>query len=298
MIIIAFHTTREPGRSFVDYMLQLEQNDNDILSISLSHGMPWGDVPEAGAKMLVVSDNKPDKGRILAEELGRRLFELRHSTGPDYFLNVDETLDRALETLSANPGKPVVISDSTDNPGGGAPGDSTFVLKALLERDIEGVAIATIWDPIVASIAIDAGEGAQLALRIGGKMGPSSGAPLDVDAQAMKIERNATQMYGEDNVIGIGDAVVVRVDGIDIILNTKRRQIYGVDCLTNMGIDPTQKRILVVKSSQHFYASFAPIAAEVLYCAAPGTLIMNIKDIPYQRIDMNKWPLVENPFVG
>jgi microcystin degradation protein MlrC len=112
----------------------------------------------------------------------------------------------------------------------------------------------------------------------------------------MRVKKNATQTFGKDAVIGIGDAVVVRTNGIDIILNTTRRQIYGVDCLTNMGIDPTQKRIIVVKSSQHFYASFAPIAAEVLYCAAPGTLVMNTKDIPYQRIDRNKWPLVESPF--
>ena len=112
----------------------------------------------------------------------------------------------------------------------------------------------------------------------------------------MKVEKNARQTFGAGNVIGIGNAVVVRVNGIDIILNTTRRQVYGVDCLTNVGIDPTQKRILVVKSSQHFYASFAPIAAEVLYCVAPGTLTMNVQDIPYQHIDKNKWPLVENPF--
>lgn len=297
MIIVALHTTREPGRSFVEYMQRLEQDNNDVLSISLCHGMPWGDVPEAGAKVLVVTDNNPEKGRQLAEEVGRRLFELRHTTGPDYLLSVDETLDRALETLRHNPGKPVVIADCTDNPGGGASGDSTFILKALLDRGIEGAAIATIWDPIAADIAADAGEGARLALRIGGKMGPASGDPVDIYAQVLKVEKNATQTYGEDNVIGIGDAVVVQANGIDIILNTKRRQIYGVDCFANLGIVPTQKRILVVKSSQHFYASFAPIAAEVLYAEAPGTLLMSLKDIPYQHVDKKKWPLVENPFV-
>ena len=71
-----------------------------------------------------------------------------------------------------------------------------------------------------------------------------------------------------------------------------------MDCLTNLGIDPTQTRIIVVKSSQHFYASFAPIAAEVLYCVAPGTLTTNIEAITYRRIDENKWPLVEDPFAG
>lgn len=298
MIVNALHTTREPGRSFVNDMQRLEKEHDDVLSISLCHGMPWGDVPEAGAKVLVVTDSNPKKGRALAEELGHRLFELRHSTRPDYLLSVDETLDKALEVIKSNPGKPVIISDSTDNPGGGAPGDSTFILKALLDRGIEGAAIATIWDPIAAGIAIDAGEGAKLALRIGGKMGPSSGNPIDIDAQVIRVQKDATQTFGEGNIIGIGDAAVVRANGIDIIINTIRRQIYGVDCFTNLGIEPAQKRILVVKSSQHFYASFAPIAAKVLYAMAPGTLMMNLKDIPYQHIDKNKWPLVEDPFAN
>ena len=295
MIMDALHTTREPGKSLVDHIKRIEKEDDDILSISLCHGFTWGDVPEMGTKVLVVTDSNPEKGGALAEELGRKLYDLRHDITTDY-LSVDETLDRALEILSANPGKPVVISDTTDNPGGGAPGDSTFILKALLDRGIEGATIATIWDPIAAGIAADAGEGARLALRIGGKMGPSSGDPVDVQARVIKVEENATQTFGAGNVIGIGNAVVVQVNDIDIILNTTRRQVYGVDCLTNLGIDPMQKRILIVKSSQHFYASFAPLAADVLYCVAPGTLAMNVKDIPYRRIDKNKWPLVKNPF--
>jgi microcystin degradation protein MlrC len=85
---------------------------------------------------------------------------------------------------------------------------------------------------------------------------------------------------------------------VDIILNSQRTQIFGVDCITNLGIDVIQKSVIVVKSSQHFYASFAPIAAEVIYCVAPGTLMMDIARIPYQRVDKNKWPLVEDPFAS
>jgi microcystin degradation protein MlrC len=295
MILSGLHTTREPGRSLVDHIMRLEREDDDVLSISFCHSFPWGDVPEMGAKVLVVTDNKPEKGAALAGELGRKLFDLRHDLAID-FLTVDETLDLAHEISSTNPGKPVVISDTTDNTGGGAPGDSTFVLKAMLDRGIQGAVVAMIWDPVVVGLASDAGEGAHLALRIGGKMGPSSGNPIDVHAQIVKVGKGVTQAFGEGGVEEIGDAVVIRVQGIDIILNTQRRQVVGVDCLTNMGIDPMQKRIIVVKSSQHFYASFAPIAAEVLYCIAPGTLMMNVGDIAYRRIDRDKWPFVENPF--
>jgi microcystin degradation protein MlrC len=295
MVPSDLHTTREPGRSLVDHIKRIEDQDQDVLSISICHGFAWGDVPEMGMKVLVVTDDNAEKGAALAEELGRKLFDLRHDLRVD-LLSVDETLDRAEEILSTDPGKPVVISDTTDNTGGGAPGDSTFILRAILDRGLEDAVIAMIWDPVVVDMASDAGEGARLDLRIGGKMGPSSGDPLDVRAEVAKVGKDVRQSFAEGGVIGIGDAVVIRVGGIDVLLNSRRVQVYGVDCLTNMGIDPMEKGIIVVKSSQHFYAAFAPIAAEVLYCGAPGALGMNIEDIPYQHIERNKWPLVENPF--
>ena len=130
MIVPALHTTREPGQSFVDDMKKMEQENDKVLSVSLCHGMPWADVPDMGAKALVITDNEPELGMELATSLGHKLFDLRHSTIPD-LMTLDETLDRTSEILNGNPGKPVVISDYTDNPGGGAPGDATFMLHAL-----------------------------------------------------------------------------------------------------------------------------------------------------------------------
>ena len=294
MIIPALHTTREPGRSFVNHMKKMEQENEEVLSVSLCHGMPWADVPDMGAKTLVATNNQPELGMELATSLGHKLFDLRHSTIPD-LMTLDETLDRASEILDGNPGKPVVISDYTDNPSGGAPGDATFILQALLERGMEGAAIATIWDPVAVTIASNAGEGANLDIRIGGKTGPFSGNPLDVHAHVSKVVKDATQTFA-GNTLGLGDAVTIHTNGIDIILNSIRDQIFGVDCLTHMGIDPTQKRIIFVKSAHHFYASFAPIACEVIRCVTPGLLSPDFANIPYKHIDRNKWPLVEDPF--
>jgi microcystin degradation protein MlrC len=296
MIVAALHTTHEPGRSFVDHMMKMERQDGRVLSVSLCHGMPWGDVPEMGAKVLVVTDNQPELGATLAEALGQRLFDLRHTLSP-HLLSVDETLDRVLEILRGHPARPVVVADFTDNPGGGAPGDATFILRALLDRGIESAVFATIWDPAAVTIASDAGEGAHLNLRIGGKTGPSSGLPVDVRAHVSKVAKDSLQTFA-GNPITIGNAAVIQTNGVDIILNSQRTQIFGVDCITNLGIDAIQKSVIVVKSSQHFYVSFGPIAAEVIYCAAPGTLMMDIPSIPYQRTGRNKWPLVDDPFAS
>ena len=287
-MIGVYHTTTEPMKSYLAQIRSLE-GKNRVLSISIVHGFPWGDVPDMGTRILVVTNNDPQKGLALAESLGRQFFELRDQLQPDY-LGIDESLDRALAT----DGSPVVLADVSDNAGGGAPGDSTFILKALLNRGIENAAIACIWDPIAVMLAIEAGVGTQFDLRLGGKMGPMSGDPLDLRVTVTKIVRDAMQSFEQkpyQSQSRLGDAVAFRACGIDIVANTIRTQTFSRDVFTNLGIDPLRKRILVLKSMQHFHAAFAPIAATILYVTAPGALVPDFRKLPYRRVDRHKWPL-------
>src|SRR5205085_6663177 len=112
-------------------------------------------------------------------------------------------------------------------------------------------------------LAIAAGEGATLPVRLGGKLGPTSGDPLDVIATVTGVVRNATQSSSRGDPVPLGDAAALRVGGVDVVVIGRRTQTYNPDCFSNLGIDPAQKRILVVKSRQHFRARFAPIAAEI-----------------------------------
>src|SRR4029079_19171195 len=173
-MIGVFHTSRQPMRAFVDHMQELEDRDG-VLSVSLGHGFPWGDVPEMGTRVLVVTDNRPDEGARLAKELGDQFYALKKAASPPY-----ETIDGALDKALAFDGMPVVLADVSDNAGGGAPNDSTFILRRILERGIGNAAVGCIWDPVVVSVAFETGEGVTTDLRIGGKMGPMSGDPLDL----------------------------------------------------------------------------------------------------------------------
>ena len=290
-MIGVYPTTAESMRSFVDRIKDLEGKDG-VLSVSIGHGFPWGDVPDMGTRILVVTDDRPDHGAVLAESLGRRLFELRKQIQPPY-LSIDEALDQAL----ASDRGPVVLADGSDNAGGGAPSDSTFMLKALLDRGIEDAAVACVWDPIAVQVAMEAGEGAQFDLRLGGKMGPMSGDPLDLRVRVTKVVPNAMQSFGQgpDRAQSrLGDAVALSAGGIDVVVNSIRTQVYAPDVFSNLGIDPRQKRVLVVKSMQHFYAGFAPVAAEIFYVAAPGALMPDFRALPYRQVDRSLWPLSES----
>lgn len=282
-----FHTTREPMRSFVDTMTALEGQDG-VLSVSLGHSFPWGDVSELGVRTLVVTDNRPETGAQIAAELGQKLNAIYDETQPPY-LDLDEALDRAL-ALSAQPGSgPVVLADVSDNAGGGAPNDSTFVLRRVLERGIGDIAFANFWDPMVVSLAISAGEGASFDLRLGGKMGPMSGDPVDVHARVKKIVRNALQTFGKPPKEArgrMGDAVSLDLgNGIEVGVNSLRTQSSNPDALTQLDVDVASKRIVVVKSMQHFHAGYAPVAREILYMATPGALIPHFDKLPYRLAD-------------
>ena len=170
-MISMWRTTDEPMQTFVNHM-KAREGSNGILAVSFGHGFPWGDVAEVGAKTLVVADGDADKAAGLAADLGTRLWEMREETRPTA-IGIDDAIDRAL----AVDGGPVVLADVSDNAGGGAPSDSTFILERLIARGVGDAASGLYWDPVAVRFCMEAGEGASLRLRIGGKCGPDSGDP-------------------------------------------------------------------------------------------------------------------------
>jgi microcystin degradation protein MlrC len=291
-MVSLWHTTREPMQGFVRRMKALEGRDG-VLSVSFGHGFPYGDVAEAGAKVWVVTNDDLPLATRLAGELGRELWQLREATRPRQM-----TVQDALERVIAVPeGKPVVVADVADNAGGGASSDSTFVLRALMERGIGNFAMGPFWDLGALRICMDAGEGARLALRVGGKCGPASGDPVDLHVTVRALKANHAQTVDDFPGFDCGpSAWVATDDDIDLVLISRRQQGYATDLFTGLGIDLASKRAIVVKSTHHFYNQFAPIAQEVLYVDTPGLLRGDFENIPYERRDLNYWPRVANPW--
>ncbi len=161
-----------------------------------------------------------------------------------------EAVSRALASSSS---RPVVIADMWDNPGGGTAGDATVILEELLARGVENVAIGLLWDPIAVQICMAAGEGAEIPLRFGAKSAPGTGQPIDGTVKVVKLQRDAEMRFG-DSIAPFGDAAHIHYRGIDIVLGSVRVQSYDPSLFTALGIDPTTRRILVIKSTNHFYA--------------------------------------------
>lgn len=288
-----WHTTPEPMRGFVQRMQALE-GKNGVLSVSLGHGFPWGDVPESGAKLWVITDGDAQQAWALAQFLGQEFWSLREATRVPT-LTIDEALDAALQADAG----PVVLADVADNAGGGAPGDSTFILCRMLERGIGRAASGVYFDPGAVQVCSEAGVGASLALRIGGKQGPASGDPLDLQVTVRGIEYEHSQaMFGMRAPLGTAAWVEVidsSAGDLHLILVSLRSQVFSPDAFTGLGLDALGKRIVVLKSTQHFHAAFAPLASQVLYVSTPGAITPNFAAIAYRRRSLHYWPRVAEP---
>ncbi len=285
-MIGSFPTTIEPMRSFVDKVSALEGRDG-VLSISLAHGFPYADVPELGSRVLVITDDRRESGDALARALADEFFGMRGKTQPPY-----HTPDGAIDIALQHSGT-VVVADPSDNPGGGAPGDSTVILRRLIERKVTNVALAPIWDPVAVRLCFMAGVGGRLRLRFGGKTAPTSGQPIDALVTVTRLVREAAQTFVGAEV-PLGDSAAIEFDGIAVVLITKRTQALGSDLLTGMGVEIVGRKIVVVKSTNHFHAAFAPFASRVLYCDSGGPIPRDYRQVPYTRVQRPIWPLDEN----
>jgi microcystin degradation protein MlrC len=288
-MIDVFPTSKQPMRGFVDRMLTLEATDPQILSLSVIHGFMAADVPEMGTRIIAVTDGNADKGQALAERLGRELYAMR---GTFMVEQVDEVT--AVDKALAAPKGPVVIADMWDNPGGGTAGDATVILEQLIARGARDVVVGTIWDPVAVQICFAAGEGAEIALRFGAKSAPQTGNPIDKRVRIVKLVPDAQMRFGE-SFAPFGDAAHVQFDGIDVILNSTRAQSFDPSLFTAMGIEPASRKILLIKSTNHFYDSFSRIAAEIIYCSAGKPYPNTPATTPYRKARRDIWPMVADP---
>ncbi|GGX21645.1 microcystinase C [Pigmentiphaga litoralis] len=284
-MIVPIHTTREPARGYMARVRALE-GQGGIFSISVVQGFATGDVPDMGTKVLVYHDGDAVAATHQARQLADELIALRDGLQVA-FRSIDDAIDDA---LAAPPGL-VVMADRPDNPGSGAPGDATFILRRLIERGVRDVALGPLWDPGAVRIAFEAGVGARLPLRIGGKIGPLSGDPVDRSCVVEALRPGYTMTGLTGSPVPLGDAALVHANGIRIVLVSMRDQAMHTDLFTGIGCELESLRIVVVKSAQHFHAAFAPLACRVIYVGGPGVATPDWKTLTYTRIRRPRWPI-------
>jgi microcystin degradation protein MlrC len=285
----AFMTNQPLGRAFVDRIMAMEGKDG-VLSISVAHGFSAGDVPEVGTRTLVITDGDPDKASRLAEDLGREVLGFARASTPRHY-----TPEEAVAFVRDAPAHPIAFGDRWDSPGGGVPGDGAIAIETLLRHPDVPSAIGALWDPIAVDFCRAAGVGGNLWLRIGGKATPVSGRPVDAHVVVKGLSDDLIIPF-EQSLVSLGPAAAVSIGHVDVVLCTGRSQTFSPPAFTNLGIDLAAKKLVIVKSSNHFSAAFAKVCAAVHYLDTGGPFPHDPLTVTYRRVRRPIAPLDAHPW--
>ncbi len=273
----------------------LESAADGALLISVQAGFSPGDSLQSGPSVAVMCDGDSRRAQAIAEDFMEHAWDTRHFDS-NHYLDVDTAMQhvRNLELKDSVDAGPVVIADFSDNPGAGAYGDSTFLLQALIDAQIPGAALATICDPQAALELVAAGVGAQVEISLGGKIEAKFGPPLALEGEVITITDGSYVAMGprwRGVTQRLGPTAVLRVNGVDIVVASKRVQCTELETFSHAGINPLTRPVLVVKSMQHFRAAFEPVAREVLVVDAGALATRDLQRLPYQRVRRPVYPL-------
>lgn len=280
-------------RALYDAAAAAEQDG--MLAVSVNAAFTGADVFCVGPTVLATYDSRDAEAAVsaaaLVEDLAARIWEGR-SKKRNVFIEIPEAVAEAQAWEGA---KPLVISDYADNPGAGSYGDSTALLEGLIAGGVTGAVFTPMIDPEAAAILHRHAEGDTVTLAIGGKGDPRfGGGPLSVTGVIRKLSDGA--YIGDGPIQGglshsFGPTAVLDLGGIEVLVVTEAQQMVDLQQLRAFGIEPTARRVLVLKSMQHFRAAFEPVAGRVIVCDAGALATPRAERRPYIRAPRPLWPL-------
>ncbi|MEM9622067.1 MAG: M81 family metallopeptidase [Pseudomonadota bacterium] len=279
------------GQQLLSRLLQLEKQA-PCIDLSWCHGFPYTDVPHVGCS--VVSSYYPDdavQAQAAATAFAEALWQAREDFRP---VSLDG--DEAVAVAQKEADGPVVIHETSDNCGGGAPGDGTHLLRAMLAAGLGADAcFSFVVDAEVATQAHEAGVGAQISVSLGGKTDDLHGAPLQLTAyvKALHDGRLVMQHMFRGAPINLGRMARLVVDDMDIVVASRRSQTFDREPFLALGIDVMKYRYVALKSSNHFRAGFQHIASAIVTADTPGLNTHRLERFPRQTTTKRLWPLDE-----
>ncbi|HEX4173120.1 MAG TPA: MlrC C-terminal domain-containing protein [Acetobacteraceae bacterium] len=167
----------------------------------------------------------------------------------------------------------------------------------MLERNVHSARLGPMWDPIAVRLCLDAGLGAAFPLRFGGKIGPTSGQPVDAMVTVNGLRRDAWQSFGPTQV-PLGDCAAIKIGGVGC--RADHQPCAGAwPRIVSQHRDRTDgRKLVVVRSTNHFMAAFGSLARKVLYVDSDGPLTRDYRKIVYTKVRRPIWPLDEATYPG
>lgn len=281
-------TTQGPMVEEIQKTIAWEKGGN-VISASIFAVQPWMDISNLGWSLVVVTDNDQNGAQKLSGEMATSCWEKRTEFEPS-LVPIEDAIRKASEAKDGV----FVFSDSADSVTGGAPGDSTSVLKALLDSKSSFPAALIMTDAQVVEKCIKKGVGKKITVKLGGKLDTLFHSPAEVKGYIKAITDGQYVLKGPAMTgltIRMGTCVVLVVKKSIHMLVTEHPS-YSIDPAQyrSVGIEPADMRAVMVKSPNMFRPAYQDIAREILVLDLPGICSANLKSMPFKRIPRPMYP--------
>ena len=283
-------TLSGPAHDIMLYNDELVRRHPGLRDVTFFHGFPYADVPFSGASVTAVADT-PESARKYALEAARYAWSRRHDFAVPLH-SAREAMDLAEKADGL-----AVINEGSDNPGGGAPGDGTHLLKEMLRRDLPASVYGSFYDPDVARLAAKAGPGNRIDCLLGGKTDRLHGDPIKLEGAYVKtlsdgafIRKNP---MGAGGITRLGLTALIMAGNVGIVVTEGRRQTLDDGPFRIVGIDWRDMRIIALKSSQHFKGWWAERAGAIISCDSPGIHSADLSVFDYRYLNKEYYPFKE-----
>lgn len=273
-----------------------EMEAEGALSVSLFTGFPHADIENAGLSVVVVTDND----QALAERYRDELLDRAWADRQAFVYEVEpleDSLDRARQLAEEAEG-PVLLLDHYDNTASGGTMDTTEVLAAVLEAGLEDLAFFGIYDPAAVATMAAAGIGAEVTVSLGGKLPMPAlerqSQPLEVTGRVKLLSEGrfpATVAMSRGLTMNMGHSAVLSVGSVDIVVISRHIEPFDPGCFRSLGIEPTSRRFLMLKSRIHYRVGFMPLVAKVVECAGLGVCTSDYSEVTFEHVRRPIFPL-------
>ncbi len=263
-----------------------------VYAVSINGAFPCADVAEVGPTVLVTAEVGLKGAQEISEEIANDIWQRRDEKLNTYVSVTDAATQAAAWKTGSGP---LIIADYADNPGSGAYGDATALLGALLDAGVTDACFGPLVDPKAAAALKSRTIGETVTLAVGGRTAPEfGGGPIEVTG-VLKW-RGEGRVTGSGPILGgqqrsFGATAVLQVAGIDILIVSIAHQMLDLRQFETFGIDPTDRRVVALKSMQHFRAAFGPIAGRIIVCDSGALCTVNYTTMAYRKVPRPIYPL-------
>lgn len=258
------YTENDPCKSLYDYTRQLSRQEG-ILSVSIVLGFPYADVREMGTSVIIVSDDNED----LALSVGKQLesYIIRNKEG----FNGNKKDISSVLPLLADSKKPVLMLDMGDNVGGGAPGNSTFLLEAL-EQYGKCKFFICLYDPGSVMQAEKYRTGDIFNISIVNDEDLIKAYVISVTLLQLTDGRfrETDPRHGGQVNYDMGHTAIVSTKGNIIMLTSLRVPPFSLKQLTSFDISPEDFDVIVAKGVNAPIAAYASVCPTIMQVNTPG----------------------------